>query len=308
MSSEASPALQVAGRRNRLPYAMKSVGIFGVGLIGGSFGLALRAAGFSGRIAGVSSPATIESAIAKGAIDEGVTLEQAATQCDVLYLAQPISAIENTLEKLGPIVSRECLITDAGSTKLKIVLKASEVITQGQFLGGHPMAGKETTGVGAASADLFRGRPYILTPGDPGSLDTPLASAFIKWIERFGAHILTVSAEEHDRAVAFTSHLPQLASTALAHTLSKDLQHEVHLGLAGPGLYDMSRLALSSYDIWRDIVDTNTENIQHALNVYIDKLTELRDNLQTQRLGDVFASAAVIASRIRRQNNNKGHV
>jgi prephenate dehydrogenase len=90
--------------------------------------------------------------------------------------------------------------------------------------------------------------------------------------------------------------------------LAENLEDDSRLGLAGPGLADMSRLALSSYDIWRDILNTNTENIQHALDVYIDKLTELRDNLQTQRLGDVFATAAAIASRIRRPNNNKGHV
>jgi prephenate dehydrogenase len=287
---------------------MRSVGIVGVGLIGGSFGLALRAAGFTGRIVGVSSPGTIESAVACGAIEAGVPLEQAATECDLIYLAQPISAIESTLEKLGPIVSDNCLITDAGSTKTRIVQKAAKVAGKAQFLGGHPMAGKETRGVTAASADLFRGRPYILTPTHDLLLDTPLIGVFQKWIERCGAHIIIVSPEEHDRVVAFTSHLPQLASTALAYTLSEEVESEDRLGLAGPGLADMSRLALSSYEIWRDILDTNTGNIQHALNVYIDKLTELRDNLQTHSLGDVFATAAEIALRIRRQNNNKGPV
>jgi len=102
--------------------------------------------------------------------------------------------------------------------------------------------------------------------------------------------------------VAFTSHLPQLASTSLAAALNIDTD----LRLSGPGLLDMSRLAMSSYDIWRDIVDTNTENIDHALGVYIDILTDLRDNLQTQRLGYVFATASEIAQRIRRQNTNRG--
>ncbi len=284
---------------------MESVAIVGVGLIGGSFGLALRAAGFEGRIVGVSSPGTIEQAVAVGAIDKGITLKIAAAECDLIYLAQPILTIEKTLEELGPIARAECLITDAGSTKVRIVETAENTVKKGQFLGGHPMAGKESRGVSSASADLFRGRPYILTPSDPADLCTPLASGFMKWVERCGAHIFTVSPQHHDRAVAFTSHLPQMASTALTVCIDDALQNEEHLKIAGPGLSDMSRLALSSYDIWRDIVQTNTENIQHALNVYIDKLTDLRDNLQTQRIGDVFATATEIATRIRRQNNNK---
>jgi prephenate dehydrogenase len=284
---------------------MQSVAIVGVGLIGGSFGLALRAAGFEGRIVGVSSPGTIEQAVALGAIDRGVTLEAAAAECDLIYLAQPISTIQKTIVQLGPIITSECLITDAGSTKVRIVETAANAIKKAQFLGGHPMAGKESRGVSSACADLFRGRPYVLTPSAPQDLCTPLIGGFVKWLERCGANIITVSPEHHDRAVAFTSHLPQMASTALAVSIANALENEDHLNIAGPGLSDMSRLALSSYDIWGDIVQTNTENIQHALNVYIDKLTDLRDNLQTQRLGDVFASATEIASRIRRRNNNK---
>ncbi len=166
------------------------------------------------------------------------------------------------------------------------------------------MAGKESRGVASASADLFQGRPYILTPLRDDDLCTPTASVFLEWLKRCGANILSVRPEHHDRAVAFTSHLPQMASTALTVSLVDAFQNHDHLKIAGPGLFDMSRLALSSFEIWQDIVATNTENIEHALNVYIDKLTELRDNLQTQRLGDVFATATEIATRIRRQNNH----
>jgi prephenate dehydrogenase len=279
---------------------MESVAIVGVGLIGGSFGLALRAAGFQGRIVGVSSPATIEQAIAVGAIDAGSSLEDAALTCDLIYLAQPISTIERTLEQIGSITPATTLISDAGSTKVGIVRKAREIVRSAQFVGGHPMAGKESRGVSAASADLFRDRPYILTPTETSKLDTPAAGVFIEWIKRFGANIVTVTPEHHDRSVAFISHLPQMASTALAACLAEADTVEA-LDLAGPGLTDMSRLALSSYEIWEDIVATNTENIQHALTVYIDKLTEVRDNLQTLSLGPVFDAAAGVASRIRRQ-------
>lgn len=281
---------------------MQSVGIIGVGLIGGSFGLALRASGFSGKIYGVSSTNTIQDAIRLGAIDRGLSLEEAAKECDLLYIGQPISAIVHTLERLAPLVAAETLITDVGSTKCEITAKAGLLLSPDQFLGGHPMAGKESRGVLSASAGLFRGRPYILTPTQQSQLDTPRVGDFISWVERCGAHIITVSPEEHDRAVAFTSHLPQLASTGLALTLAECLENETQLRLAGPGLQDMSRLALSSFAIWDDIISTNTTNIEHALEVYIDKLTELRDNLQTQRLGDVFATAAGTATRIRMQN------
>jgi prephenate dehydrogenase len=287
---------------------MQSVAIVGVGLIGGSFGLALRAAGFTGRIVGVSSPATIEHATAMGAIDNGVTLDEAAQTCDLIYLAQPIAVIGRTLDKIGSIARSETLITDVGSTKAQIVERAGRTVRHAQFIGGHPMAGKESRGVSAACADLFRDRPYILTPVESSGLSTPAVGVFTEWLKRCGANTVTVSPEQHDRAVAFISHLPQMASTALAACLAEKPDAVEALELAGPGLVDMSRLALSSYDIWQDILATNTENIEHALSVYIDKLTEVRDNLQTLSLGPVFATASGVANRIRRQNQKKGQV
>jgi prephenate dehydrogenase len=287
---------------------MESVAIVGVGLIGGSFGLALRAAGYTGRIVGVSSSATIAHAVTLGAVDSGVTLQQAAEECDVVYLAQPISAIRRTLEEIGEAARPGTLITDAGSTKVQIVETARASVRHAQFLGGHPMAGKESRGVLAASPDLFRNRPYILTPVETAELDTPVAGVFIEWLKRCGANTVTVSAERHDRAVAFISHLPQMASTALAACLASGPDSVDDLELAGPGLTDMSRLAMSSYDVWHDILATNTVNIEHALSVYIDKLTEVRDNLQTLSLANVFATASGVANRVRRQNQKAGQV
>src|SRR5687768_7119635 len=220
---------------------MESVAIIGVGLIGGSFGLALRAAGFRGRIVGVSSNASIETAVAMGAVDAGVSLHEAARSCDLLYLAQPISAIQDTLERIGEVAPATTLITDAGSTKVSIVEKAQRVVRSARFIGGHPMAGKESRGVASASADLFRGRPYILTPTNAEDLDTPAGRGLQTWLERSGANIVTVTPEEHDRAVAFVSHLPQMASTALAACLADSPDASENVRLAGPGLADMSR-------------------------------------------------------------------
>ena len=184
----------------------------------------------------------------------GVNLETAAAECDLIYLAQPISAIEKTLEFLGPITASNCLITDAGSTKVRIVETASKTIRNAQIFRRASDGWERDRGVASASADLFQGRPYILTPLTRRRSLYTSASVFLEWLKRCGANILSVRPEHHDRAVAFTSHLPQMASTALTVSLVDAFQNHDHLKIAGPGLFDMSRLALSSFEIWQDIV------------------------------------------------------
>ena len=137
---------------------MQTVAIFGVGLIGGSFALALRRAGFKGEILGVSSGSTISEALRLGVIDRGVPLEEAALASDLVYLAQPIRQIIETLSLLSGRLKPGALVTDAGSTKVEIVKQGKRLLGPGQFLGGHPMAGKEVRGVAAAEAGLFQGR------------------------------------------------------------------------------------------------------------------------------------------------------
>jgi prephenate dehydrogenase len=276
---------------------METLAIVGVGLIGGSLGLALRAAGFKGKILGVSSDRTIAAARKRGAIDEGVNLETAAGSADVIYLAQPISRILVTLEELAGIVRPGTLVTDAGSTKLEIVNTATKVLRGCHFLGGHPLAGKEARGVEAADADLFKGRTYVLTPKTPAELETKRTQDFVNWLRKCGTTIVVLSPEDHDKTVAYTSHLPQIASTALAGVLSH-LPAE-RLPVAGPGAIDMTRLAMSAYEIWQDILETNRDAVDHVLGVYIDKLTEIRHNLQTQQLGEDFKIAADAAIRLR---------
>ena len=278
---------------------MKNAAIVGVGLIGGSFALALRAAGFRGRIVGVSSRGAIDEAMARGAIDEGLTLEAACAEADLIYLAQPIGRILDTLHRLDGLVKPGALVTDAGSTKNAIVEQARASLRRCQFLGGHPMAGKETRGAGAADAQLFQGRPYVLTPGAPEELETPLAAEFVRWVQAIGARPIVLGAEEHDRLVAASSHLPQLGATALASAIS-EYEPEARV-VTGPGLVDATRLALSSYDLWRDIVATNTAAIDDALAAYIQKLEFLRENLRTRELQEEFKRAARFAQSIRNQ-------
>ncbi len=277
---------------------METVAIVGVGLIGGSFALALRQAGYGGRILGVSSRQTIEAACERGVIDEGVALEEAAARADVIYLAQPIEQILETLEPVGALARPGTLVTDAASTKARIVERARRYVRRAQFLGGHPMAGKETRGVGEAEGTLFRGRPYLLTPQNSEELETAAARNFTAWVRRIGAVPVILSPEEHDRLVAFTSHLPQVASTALAAVLAEQLG-ESALRAAGPGLADLTRLALSPFDIWRGILETNAGPIREALEAYIRKIECLRDSLQNGRAQEDFEAGAGFARKLR---------
>ena len=279
---------------------MKTVAIVGTGLIGGSFGLALRQAGFAGEIVGVSSPAALREAIAAGAVDRGAPLAEAIPAADLIFLSQSVGRILDTLRRLDPLLRPGALVTDAGSTKAEIVDAALEHVTRAQFLGGHPMAGKETRGASSADAGLFRDRTWVLTPLDPADLETAPAREFLGWLDRIGARTLVLDAAEHDRVVALTSHLPQLLSTALASTVASGLPSEEHLAVAGPGLVDSTRLAFSSYDLWRDILLTNAGEIDRALQAFIARLEFIRDNLRSRELEREFADAAALAARIRK--------
>ena len=268
---------------------MNTVTIAGVGLIGGSFALALRRAGFEGKILGVSSPATIATALAHRVIDESLPLAEAAAQSDLIYLAQPIHKILETIDALDAHVRPGTLVTDAGSTKAVICARAAEKIRRANFVGGHPMAGKESRGVEGADADLFRGRPYVLTARHP-ELET--------WIERIGAHLVFLDPLEHDRLVAAASHLPQMASVALASLIGEEAAGRV----AGPGAQEMTRLAMSSYEIWRDILATNAQPVDAALATFIVKLEVLRAELNDPRMAGHFAQAAAVARALRSES------
>lgn len=266
---------------------MNTVAIVGVGLIGGSFALALREAGFTGRVIGVSSAATIEKARARGVIDEAMALQDAAAQADLIYLAQPIQQILETVGTLGGSAKKGTLITDAGSTKTLICERAADAVRHARFVGGHPMAGKESRGVEEAEAGLFRGRPYVLTAREP---------RLEKWIEAIGARLVILDPVEHDRLVALVSHLPQLLSTALAGAIG---DQPGAAQVAGPAAGDLTRLALSPYEIWRDIFATNAVSIDAALTAFIAKLEALRVQLRSPEMERVFDKSAASARELR---------
>ncbi len=212
---------------------METVAIVGVGLIGASFGLALKRAGFQGSIIGVSSPEALKEAKAAGAITASLPLADACRIADLVYLSQTVDRILETLALLRPYLKSDALVTDAGSIKHAIVQQAAKCLPDIAFLGGHPLAGKETRGACAADAALFESRPYILTP--PLGPPSPHTLTFRAYLEQMGARIVEIKPEAHDEAAAFTSHLPQLLSTALAATL-ESAQNENFRRVHGPGL------------------------------------------------------------------------
>jgi prephenate dehydrogenase len=143
-------------------------------------------------------------------------------------------------------------------------------------------------------------KPVLLKRGVAEELETPAARDFVEWLRRIGARPVVLGAAEHDRLVAFTSHLPQLASTALAATVAENLTAQESMQVAGPGLIDSTRLALSPYELWRDILATNRESIEQAMTAYINELEQLRENLRTRGAQEEFVRGTEFAGRLRK--------
>ncbi len=254
---------------------MKTLAIVGTGLLGSSFGLAVKRSGIYGRVLGVSSAVVVEKALEIGAIDEALPLEQAIPQADLVLLAQPVLRILTTIEKLNGMLKPDALVTDVGSTKSAICVAAQKHITNAKFVGGHPMAGREVRGPDGASADLFQSRPWVLTEPVPELIDL---------VESLGGRAVILGPEVHDRLVAWSSHLPQLLSTTLAALLEGRGVDPV----AGPGVLDMTRLALSSIDLWDDILATNAGNIDEALAQMVGALEATRASLRSGQARALF--------------------
>jgi prephenate dehydrogenase len=278
---------------------IETIAILGVGLIGGSFGLALRQAGFAGRLIGVSSERTIQSALERGVIDVGAPIHEALPKADLIYLAQPISKIIELLPEVHRLAPEHALVTDVGSTKVEIVSRAAELFGEGPFfVGGHPMAGKEGRGVAIADATLFRGAAYALTPLHDELPKSEVVNSFLQYLEKFGAKVHVLTATGHDQIVSWTSHMPQLASTALAATVLDAFRDNEGLALAGSGLRDMTRLAESPFEIWSDILDTNRDNLQRVLSAYIARLESMLQSLDSTGLAKQFEEANALRQKL----------
>ena len=271
--------------------------IIGTGLIGSSFGLALKAARINAQIVGCDRAHILDRARKMGALDIGVEdAEEAVKGSDLIVLATPVGTIIDLIERIGPLVSPQALITDVGSTKQEIVERARAVFgaqVGERFLGGHPMAGKEHSSVFSAEAGLLRNATWFLVPSSPQqNLDDLKIKGYRELLEHVGARVCVIDADRHDRLCAWISHLPQMVSTALAGILLDEFGNGPELqSVTSRGLREMTRTASSPYSMWRDIAHTNTANIEQALAALEQRLAHIRENLRTQALREEFERA-----------------
>jgi len=267
-----------------------TVSIVGLGLIGGSVALAIRERWPAVRIAGVDRKAVLAHALGSGAIDRGADSAADAADADLIVLAAPVRQNLKLLAEVAQRLPSTSIVTDVGSTKRDVVDTATALGCNGSFVGGHPIGGAEQGGFGFARPDLFRHRPWIFTPLPV----TPAASLdrLFAFVQALGARPSTMSAAEHDRVMAFLSHLPQLTASALMDVIGTSAR-ESGLRLAGRGLVDTTRLASSPADTWRDVCATNADALGDALDALIARLSELRADLRGgEAVGRIFAEAA----------------
>jgi prephenate dehydrogenase len=275
---------------------IRQITIIGTGLIGGSLGLALRKKKFAGRIVGCDREAALEKARNRGVIDNGSTDPGDAVRgSQLVVLATPVLAILDLIDRIGPVLPAKTLLTDVGSTKSAVVERAVKVFGKGagkRFLAGHPMAGKESSGVDYADADLFQGAVWFLTPLAGQHLNEGLFAEYAGWIDQIGARIAMLPAEEHDRLCGWISHVPQMVSTALAAALVEEFGAEAPLLAAGGrALQEMTRIAASPYSMWRDVAISNKKNLEKALWKVEQRLAHIRENLATRELAEEFEQA-----------------
>ncbi len=276
--------------------AIRQITIIGTGLIGGSFALAMRKRKFAGRIVGCDREAALKRARMRGAIDVGYTEPVDAVRgSQLVVLATPVLAIVDLIERLGRGLPATTLLTDVGSTKVAIAERAIKVFGKNasrRFLPGHPMAGKEHSGVDYADADLFQNAVWFFTPLPGQNLHEGLFAEFAGWIDQIGARIAMLPPEEHDRLCAWISHLPQMISTALAATLVDEFGAEAPLLPAGGrALKEMTRISSSPYSMWRDVAISNKANLEDALLKLEQRLAHIRENLATRQLAEEFERA-----------------
>jgi prephenate dehydrogenase len=274
------------------PPIFDKIGIVGLGLIGGSIALAARQLWPKALVIGVDNKDVLETAMRLHAIDVAADDLIVLAEADLVILAAPVKTNIALLADLDDNVHQPAVVTDTGSTKRGIMEAAGALPPRFTFVGGHPLAGAAQGGLEHARPDLFSGRPWLLTPAIHPEAHGPGIDKLTSFVAALGAVPRLMEVREHDRLLAFLSHLPQLTASALMQVVGDAVGQE-GLALAGRGLADTTRLASSPPDIWRDIAATNADQIAPALDELIALLQELRRDLPDgDRLADVFADAA----------------
>jgi prephenate dehydrogenase len=266
------------------------IAIVGLGLIGASVAMAARQAWPAALVIGVDRNDVLEKAMVRHAIDVASEDLMIISEADLVVLATPIGQIIDLLPVLPTKVGSDAVITDVGSTKRAIVNAARQLPARLPFVGGHPLAGAARGGIDMARPDLFAKRPWLFAAGDDA--DPEAIARLTAFVQSLGASPVALpSAEAHDRLVAFLSHLPQLAASALMAVIGERIGDD-GLALAGRGLVDTTRLAASPVDVWRDVCRTNADDIAEAIDLLIAELQDLRRELGGgESVERVFASA-----------------
>lgn len=254
------------------------VAIVGVGLMGGSLGLALRQRGLAAEVTGIDANTdSLTAAQRLGAIDTGTTdLTVGVHDADMVVFAVPVSCLPSLMEQAAPHVHPDALLTDLGSVKSSIVAAGSRLFGS-RFVGGHPMAGSERSGVQAARDTLFNGAAWAIVRPEPFALETDAEAAQLaELIHALGAKPLALDAARHDRLVALVSHLPHALSFAFAQTIADETEAELARALAAGSYRDMMRVSRSDPALWRDIFLANRDSLLAALDSFEEKLASLR--------------------------------
>ena len=282
------PVIQSGGDTGGVPVFDK-VAIVGLGLIGGSIALAARQLWPSSLVIGVDNKDVLERAMVHHAIDVAAEDLVVMSGAQLIVLAAPVRQNIELLEQLDEYIDGPAIVTDVGSTKREISERARCLPDRLTFVGGHPLGGAPRSGIDYARADLFRGRPWLFTPsGDGVGVALERLEAFVRAL---GAEPHVMSPQEHDRLLAYLSHVPQLVASALMHLVGGAVGAG-GLSLSGRGLVDTTRLASSQATIWRDICSTNGDEIEKVLDTLIEELEALKSSLhEGAELDRIFDSA-----------------
>ncbi len=281
--------------------AFRKIVIYGAGLIGGSFALALRKAGAVGEVAGFGrTVATLEEAKRLGILDR-IGRDEAAEvrDADLILVATPVAQMADIFKRIAPHLGKQTIITDGGSTKGDVVVAARVNLGAklAQFVPAHPIAGAEKSGPDAAMAELYAGKRVVLTPLPENAPET-VARVRLAW-ELCGARVSELSPAQHDEVFAAVSHLPHLLSFALVHDIAQRDNRDQLLSFAASGFRDFTRIAASSPEMWRDICLANREALLPELLQYANELHGLYQALEQNdaaKLEAVFSEARKVRS------------
>ncbi len=267
---------------------MNKLVIFGVGLIGGSVALALKKAGSAPHIVGVGrTEKSLQNALDLGVIDSAQTnISDALEGADLILIAAPVAQTASILQSIKPHLNQHTVITDAGSTKGDVLACAKEILGEqfNQFVGGHPIAGAEKSGVAAAKSDLFLGKNVVLTPAtlNNDALQTNIHAvhrASELWVA-CGANVSEMPAETHDSIFAAVSHLPHLLAFALVDDIASRPNAEQLFSFAASGFRDFTRIAGSHPEMWRDISLANKPALLAEITAFENELAQLKQHLK----------------------------